>query len=82
MHIKHKLINLIDKLEESIKENSCDVWMHDLSDTTSTSFVHPTNYHHMDSEGEVEIIEYEGVYKDFIALKEAIYNLEKERQVK
>ena len=78
----NKLKKLVDKLEKSIDENSCDVWMHDLSDTTGTSFVHPTNYHHMDSEGEVEIIEYEGFYKDFIALKEAIYNLEKERQVK
>ena len=80
--MNEQLKKLVDKLEKSIDENSCDVWMHDLSDTTGAHFGHLTNYHHMDSEGEVEIIEYEGFYKDFIALKEAIYNLEKERQVK
>ena len=56
--------------------------MHDLSDTTGAHFGHLTDYHHVDSEGELEIIEYEGFYKEFIALKEAIYNLEKERQNK
>lgn len=71
MHIKHKLIKLVDKLEDSIDENSCDVWMHDLSDTTGTSFVHPTNYRHED-----RTVEYDGFYKELTALKETIYNME------
>ena len=77
--MNEQLKKLVDKLEKSIEENYCDVWMHDLSDTTGAHFGHLTDYHHMDSEGKVEIIEYEGFYKDFIALKEAIYNLEKKR---
>ena len=73
--MSNKLKKLVDKLEKSIEENYCDVWMHDLSDTVGAHFGHLTDYHHMNSEGEVEIIEYEGFYKEFIALKEEIYKL-------
>jgi hypothetical protein len=44
--------------------------MHDLSDTTGTSFVHHTNYRYED-----EVVEYDGFYKEFIELKEEIYKL-------
>ena len=71
----NKLKKLVDKLEKSIEENYCDVWMHDLSDTTGAHFGHLTDYHHMDSEGKIEIIEYDGFYKEFIELKEEIYKL-------
>ncbi len=71
----NKLIKLVDKLEKSIGENSQSVWMHDLTDTVWASFSEPTDYHHMDSEGKVEIIEYDGFYKEFIELKEEIYKL-------
>ncbi len=66
----NKLIKLVNKLEDAIEENSCDVWMHDLSDTTGTSFVHHTNYRYED-----EVVEYDGFYKEFIELKEEIYKL-------
>tara|TARA_R100000664_G_C2746141_1_gene133861 strand:- start:469 stop:705 length:237 start_codon:yes stop_codon:yes gene_type:complete len=76
MNIKHKLINLIDKLEKSIGENSRSVWMHDLSDTVYASFSEPTDYHLIDSEGKVEVVEYKGWSKEFDNLKETIYNME------
>ena len=57
--MNEQLKKLVDKLEKSIEENYCDVWMHDLSDTTGAHFGHLTDYHHMDSEGKVEIIEYD-----------------------
>jgi len=86
MHIDHsinefvrkrkKLINLIDKLEESIGENSRSVWMHDLSDTVWATFIEPTRYHSMNDKGKVEIIEYKGWSKEFDKLKETIYNTE------
>ena len=79
--IEH-LKKLIDKLEESIGENSRSVWMHDLSDTVWATFIDHTDYHSMDDKGEVEIIKYKGWSKEIDDLKEAIYNLEKERQVK
>ena len=66
----NKLKKLVDKLENAIEENSCDVWMHDLSDTTGTSFAHPTNYRYED-----EVVKYDGFYKDFITLKKEIYKL-------
>ena len=68
--MSNKLKKLVDKLEDSINENSCDVWMHDLSDTTGASFVHPTNYRYED-----EVVKYDGFCKEFIELKEEIYKL-------
>ena len=76
IHIKHKLINLIDKLEKSIGENSQSVWMHDLSDVVWANFIDPTDYHLMDDKGEVKVVKYKGWSKEFDDLKETIYNME------
>ena len=71
----NKLKKLVDKLEDSINENGCDVWMHDLSDTVWTSFPEPIDYHSIDSKGEVKVIKYKGFYKEFDTLREEIYKL-------
>ena len=76
MHIKHKLINLIDKLEKSIGENTQEVWMHDLEWTVWATFADKTEYHMHNEKHEVEIIKYKGFYKEFDDLKETIYNME------
>ena len=66
----NKLKKLVDKLEDSIDENSCDVWMHDLSDTAHATIPNAVDYRY--EYGEVK---YDGFYKDFLALKEEIYKL-------
>lgn len=76
MHIKHKLINLIDKLEKSIEDNTQEVWMHDLEFTVWATFADKTNYHVLNKKDQVEIIKYKGFYKELKNLKLTIYNME------
>tara|TARA_R110000737_G_scaffold49361_1_gene70089 strand:+ start:1443 stop:1670 length:228 start_codon:yes stop_codon:yes gene_type:complete len=73
----NKLKKLVDKLENSIDKNSCELWMPDLSSTIEATCTEAVNY-----KSEDKTKKYNGFYKDFLILKKEIYKLNNKEQLK